>query len=148
MKIQLQQDVKGIGRRGQIVEVSDAQARNFLFPRKLAVPASSAIVAAHARQLVTQEKERKSQQERIATAVQVLSQTTVRVSGKASPAGKLFAAVKSVDMQRAAESATGLSMSGVRTIPDHVKAVGTHTVDFVFDDQHRVSVTVVVDHAA
>lgn len=148
MKIQLQQDVKGIGRRGQIVEVSDAQARNFLFPRKMAVPASGAIVAAQTRQIVAQEKERKSQQERILAAQEKLLQATVHVGGKASPAGKLFAALKSIDLQRAAEKETGLSLTGVRTIPEHLKTVGTHTVEFIFDDQHRVSVTVVVDHAA
>ena len=64
MKVILQQDVKGQGKKGQMIEASDGYARNFLLPRKLAVPAT----AENVNTMKMQEKAKKAQEPRAATA--------------------------------------------------------------------------------
>lgn len=93
MKVILQQDVKGQGKKGQMVEVSDGYARNFLLPRKLAVSAT----ADNINTMKQQEKARKAQEaaekaQAEATAKQ-LEGLMVKITAKAGEGGRLFGAV-------------------------------------------------------
>ncbi len=87
MKVILQQDVRGQGKKGQLVEVSDGYARNFLLPRKLAVPAT----AENVNTMKMQEKAKKAQEaaekaQAEATAKQ-LEGLMVKITAKAGRAG-------------------------------------------------------------
>ena len=95
MKVILQQDVKGQGKKGQMIEASDGYARNFLLPRKLAVPAT----AENVNTMKMQEKAKKAQEaaekaEAEATAAK-LKELTVKVVAKGGNGGRLFGAVTS-----------------------------------------------------
>ena len=90
MKVILQQDVKGQGKKGQMIEASDGYARNFLLPRKLAVPAT----AENVNTMKMQEKAKKAQEaaekaEAEATAAK-LKELTVKVVAKGGNGGRLF----------------------------------------------------------
>jgi large subunit ribosomal protein L9 len=100
MKVILQQDVKGQGKKGQMVEVSDGYARNFLLPKKLAVEAS----ADNVNTMKLQEKarlaklaEEKAQAEAIAAQ---LKELTVRIVAKGGNGGRLFGAVTTKEMAK------------------------------------------------
>ena len=98
MKVILQQDVKGQGKKGQMIEASDGYARNFLLPRKLAVPAT----AENVNTMKMQEKAKKAQEaaekaEAEATAAK-LKELTVKVVAKGGNGGRLFGAVTSKEI--------------------------------------------------
>ena len=93
MKVILQQDVKGHGKKGDIVNVSDGYARNFLFPRKLAAEATEANL--HTRNVAEQKALRQKEKE-VAGAKEIaekLQSLTVSIKAKAGDAGRLFGAV-------------------------------------------------------
>ncbi len=125
MKVILQQDVKGQGKKGQMVDVSDGYARNFLLPRKLAVEAS----ADNVNTMKLQEKarqaklaEEKAQAE--ATAEQLKS-LTVRVAAKAGTGGRLFGAVTTKEISDALKAQHGIDISKTKLVQDEpIKSFG------------------------
>ena len=101
MKVILQQDVKGQGKKGQMIEASDGYARNFLLPRKLAVPAT----AENVNTMKMQEKAKKAQEaaekaEAEATAKK-LEGLMVKIAAKAGEGGRLFGAVTAKEISEA-----------------------------------------------
>ena len=106
MKVILQQDVKGQGKKGQMVEVSDGYARNFLLPKKLAVAAT----AENVNTMRQQEKARLAQEaaERAAAMeiVEKLKGCMVKIPAKAGNGGKLFGSVTSKEVSEALKAQT------------------------------------------
>jgi len=101
MKVILQADVKGQGKKGEIKEVSDGYARNFLLPKKLAVEASADALNA-IRNHDAAVARRKEEEKKAARAVaEKLSSMPVRVSKKAGAGGKLFGAVTGKEIAEA-----------------------------------------------
>lgn len=93
MKVILQQDVKGIGKKGELKDVSDGYARNYLLPRKLAVEATPANLKAHAAQQKSKEKKRAEELEEAKQLAKKLAEENIIISAKAGEGGKLFGAV-------------------------------------------------------
>ena len=111
MKVILQQDVKGQGKKGQMVEVSDGYARNFLLPRKLAVSAT----ADNINTMKQQEKARKAQEaaekaQAEATAKQ-LEGLMVKITAKAGEGGRLFGAVTAKEVSEALADQHGITIA-------------------------------------
>lgn len=110
MKVLLEQDVKGTGKKGQIIEVNDGYARNFLLPRKLASPAdTSSINAANIQKSAAQHKKF---QAGLAAREQAakLSNMLVKVSAKVGENGKLFGAITSKEIAAALKEQFGLDI--------------------------------------
>ena len=109
MKVILTQDVKSQGKKGQLVEVSDGYARNFLLPKKLAVIAT----AENLNTMKLQEKARKAQEaaekaEAEATAKK-LKDLTVKIAAKAGEGGRLFGAVTAKEVSEALAQQHGVN---------------------------------------
>ncbi len=128
MKVILLQDVKGKGKKGQMLEVSDGYARNFMLPRKLAIEATAdAINTMRMNDKATQERIAREKAEAMAISKQ-LREMTVVVKAKGGGAGRLFGSVTN------AEIADALAKSGIKldkrkiVISDPIKNVGTYTV--------------------
>ena len=129
MKVILLQDVKGQGKKGQLIEASDGYARNFLLPRKLAVEAT-------ADAMNTKKMNDKATQERIARekaeAMEIskkLCEMTLVVKAKGGGAGRLFGSVTSQEIADALAKNTGIKLDKRKiVIADTIKAVGTYTV--------------------
>ena len=129
MKVILLQDVKGQGKKGQLIEASDGYARNFLLPRKLAVEAT-------ADAMNTKKMNDKATQERIARekaeAMEIskkLREMTLIVKAKGGGAGRLFGSVTSQEIADALAKNTGIKLDKRKiVIADTIKAVGTYTV--------------------
>ena len=93
MKVILQQDVKGQGKKGQMVEVSEGYARNFLLPRKLAIAATTdAINTMNLKEKARRAEEARLKAEAEATA-EKLKECQVKLTAKAGSGGRLFGAV-------------------------------------------------------
>lgn len=125
MKVILQQDVKGQGKKGQLVNVSDGYARNFLFPKKLAVEAS----ADNVNTMKLQEKarlarlaEEKAQAEAIA---EQLKELTVRVVAKGGNGGRLFGAVTTKEISDALKAQHQIDINKSKLVLDEpIKSFG------------------------
>ena len=129
MKVILLQDVKGQGKKGQSVEVSDGYARNFLLPKKLAVEATADNLNA----MKIKEKARLAQIEREKEAaretVKKLESVTVTIKAKAGGAGKLFGAVTAKEIAEALEKQQGISVEKNKIVlPEQIKTFGTFEV--------------------
>ena len=129
MKVILQQDVRGQGKKGQMVEVSDGYARNFLLPRKLAVSAT----AENVNTMKQQEKAKKAQEaaekaEAEATAKQ-LEGLMVKISAKAGEGGRLFGAVTAKEISEALAAQHGLNIAKTKLVlEDPIKSCGSYSL--------------------
>ena len=127
MKVILQQDVKGQGKKGQMIEASDGYARNFLLPRKLAVPAT----AENVNTMKMQEKAKKAQEaaekaEAEATAAK-LKELTVKVVAKGGNGGRLFGAVTSKEISEALQAHFDLTIAKSKIVQEEpIKSFGTY----------------------
>ena len=127
MKVILLQDVKGKGKKGQMLEVSDGYARNFMLPKKLAIEATpDAINTMRMNDKATQERIAREKAEAMATSKK-LREMTVIVKAKGGGAGRLFGSVTN------AEVAESLAKQGVKldkrkiVLNETIKNVGTYT---------------------
>ena len=129
MKVILTQDVKSQGKKGQLVEVSDGYARNFLLPKKLAVIAT----AENLNTMKLQEKARKAQEaaekaEAEATAKK-LKDLTVKIANKAGEGGRLFGAVTAKEVSEALSAQYGVNIAKTKLVLDEpIKACGGYQI--------------------
>ena len=124
MKVILTQDVRGQGKRGQMIEVSDGYARNFLLPRKLAQEAT-------ADNINTMRMNDKAAKER-AEALELrnrMKDMTVVVTAKGGGAGRLFGSVTNTEVSEALAKQAGIQLDKRKIVLDEpIKSVGVYTV--------------------
>ena len=129
MKVILLQDVKGKGKKGQMLEVSDGYARNFMLPRKLAIEATTdAINTMRMNDKAAAEKAAKERAEAMEISKQ-LRAMTVTVTCKGGGSGRLFGSVTNQEIADALKAKTGINLDKRKiVISDPIKNVGTYTV--------------------
>ena len=129
MKVILQQDVKGKGKKGQMIEVSDGYARNFLRPKKLALAATADHVnTMRMNDKATAERQAKEKAEAMALRDK-LKDTVITVTAKGGGAGRLFGAVTSAEVADALSAQTGIAVDKRKIVmEDPIKNVGTYTL--------------------
>ncbi len=133
MKVILQQDVRDHGKKGQLVDVSDGYARNYLFPRKLAVPATAD--AMNTMKLQEKARLRKIEEEkaRAAENAKKLESVVVKISAKAGENGKLFGSVTNKDISDALKEQFGIEVEKSRiVVSDPIKSYGPFEVKCKF----------------
>ena len=129
MKVILQQDVRGQGKKGQLVEVSDGYARNFLLPKKLAVPAT----AENVNTMKQQEKARQAQMAAEKAEAQALAEKLksiqVKLTAKAGEGGRLFGAVTSKEIAEALSAQHGMNIAKTKLVLDEpIKSCGGYQI--------------------
>ena len=129
MKVILTQDVRGKGKRGQMIEVSDGYARNFLLPRKLAQEATADNVnTMRMNDKATQERQAKERAEALETSKR-LKELTVVVTAKGGGAGRLFGSVTNAEVAEAMEKQFGIPLDKRKIVLDEpIKTTGVYTV--------------------
>ena len=129
MKVILLQDVKGKGKKGQMLEISDGYARNFLLPKKLAIEATpDAINTMRMNDKAAAEKEAKERAAALEISHQ-LRELTLVVTAKGGGAGKLFGSVTSQEIADALKEKSGIAIDKRKIVlSDPIKNVGTYTV--------------------
>ncbi len=147
MKVILLQDVKGKGKKGQMLEVSDGYARNFMLPKKLAIEATpDAINTMRMNDKATQERIAREKAEALATSKK-LREMTVVVKAKGGGAGRLFGSVTN------AEIADALAKQGVKldkrkiVLNETIKNVGTYTATCKLGYEINAPLTVKIEEA-
>ena len=129
MKVILLQDVKGKGKKGQMLEISDGYARNFLLPKKLAIEATpDAINTMRMNDKAAAEKAAKERAEALEIS-RKLREMTVTVTAKGGGAGKLFGAITTQEIADALKAKSGIALDKRKIVmADPIKNVGTYTV--------------------
>ena len=147
MKVILLQDVKGKGKKGQMLEVSDGYARNFMLPKKLAIEATpDAINTMRMNDKATQERIAREKAEALATSKK-LREMTVVVKAKGGGAGRLFGSVTN------AEIADALAKQGIKldkrkiVLGETIKNVGTYTATCKLGYEITAPLTVKIEEA-
>ena len=130
MKVLLLTDVKGQGKKDQIVEVSDGYARNFLLPKKLAIPADAkAMSEAKSKEEAKQFKLKEEKAAAKALADQ-LSQLTVKITASSGADGRLYGSVTSKDIAEKLKEQHKIDIDKRKLVlPENIKAYGTYNVE-------------------
>ena len=148
MKVILLQDVKGKGKKGQMLEVSDGYARNFMLPKKLAIEATPDAIN-------TMRMNDKATQERIArekaAALEIskkLRDMTLVVTAKGGGNGRLFGAVTNQEIATALKAKSGIELDKRKiVISDPIKNAGTYTVTCKLGYEISAPLTVKIEEA-
>ena len=129
MKVILLTDVKGKGKKGQMIEVSDGYARNYMLPRKLAQEATAdAVNTMRMNDKATAERQTRERAEAVAISKQ-LRELTLVVKAKGGGAGRLFGAVTTNEIADALKKNAGITIDKRKLVlTDNIKNVGTYTV--------------------
>ncbi len=129
MKVILLQDVKGKGKKGQMLEVSDGYARNYMLPRKMAVEATADnINTKRMTDKATQERQQREREEAFAIS-EKLKDTVVTVRAKGGGAGRLFGSVTTQEISDAIKQQEGFDIDKRRIVlEEQIKTVGEYTV--------------------
>ena len=146
-KVVLRADIKGLGKRGDVVDVADGYARNFLLPRSLAMSANSGSAGqAQAMRTARDIKDAKDR-ESSETVARMLVPAIIKISAKAKD-GRLFGSVAEKDIVEAVKTQTGVVLER-RTLhmTEHIKTTGTHSVPVRLHSDVQFAVTVEVASA-
>ncbi|SMC90627.1 50S ribosomal protein L9 [Papillibacter cinnamivorans] len=127
MKVILQQDVKGQGKKGQMVDVSDGYARNYLLPRKLAVPATADNLNAMKLQEKVRQQQLERERQQAHETAERLKGCVVKIPAKAGTGGRLFGAVTTKEISEALAAQCGIDVAKQKILQDDpIKQCGTY----------------------
>ena len=148
MKVVLLQDVKSIGKKGELKEVSDGYARNFLLPRKLAKEANAQAMNEFKNAEAAKEYKVKVETEKAQENAKALSGKTVKISAKAGQNGKLFGSVTAKELAEEIGRQYGVEVDKRKIVLENdIKAFGTYSFDLKFYNGITATMSVVVCEA-
>jgi len=148
MKVILTQDVRGQGKRGQMIEVSDGYARNFLLPRKLAQEATADNVnTMKMNDKAAQERQAKERAEALEIRNRMKDMTVV-VTAKGGGSGRLFGSITNAEVAEALEKKTGIKLDKRKIVLNEtIKTVGTYTATCKLGYEITAPLTVKIEEA-
>ena len=147
MKVILLEDVKKLGRAGEIVKVSDGYARNMLLPKQLAKEATAGNIKALEKQKAQRAEELAQEKEEAEKIRKLLQGKVVHLKSKGGDGGRLFGAVTNMDVAAAIKDQFGIEIDRKKIrIPEPIKTVGDHAAQIrLFTDINatvKVKVTI------
>lgn len=129
MKVILLADVKGTGSKEQIVEVSDGYARNFLFPRKLAMEATSTAMNAVQRAKAAEDHRESLRRKEAVETGEKLRNKTINLSARAGEKGRLYGSITGQEVADALEAQHGIKVEKRRVeLSEPIRAIGEYEV--------------------
>lgn len=125
MKVILQQDVKSLGKKGDLVNASDGYARNFLFPKGLAIEANSSAMNDFNNKEASKKLHKAEEIKAAKADADKLDGKTFKLKAKAGANGKLFGSVTSKDVSKQIKEELGIDVDKRKIVMPDVKAFGT-----------------------
>lgn len=145
MKVVLLQDVKSIGKKGELKEVSDGYARNFLLPRKLAKEANAQAMNELRNAEAAKEYKIKTETEKAQQNADLLSGKTVKIYAKPGQGGKIFGSVTPKELSEEIQKQFGVEVDKRKVIVEgDIKAFGSYNFDVKFYSGITATMTVAV----
>lgn len=129
MRVILRSDVPNVGRKGDVLDVSDGYARNYLVPKGLALRATDgALAQAEGMRRARAVKEQRDRDDALEVARR-LTPVVIRIPARAGPEGRLFGSVTSTDVADAVQTQAGVTIDRRRLhLDDPIKSLGTHEI--------------------
>jgi large subunit ribosomal protein L9 len=136
MKVLLRSDIKGIGRRGDIVNVSSGHARNFLLPNDLAIVANAGTIAQAEVMRKAREQQIAADRESARLVASSLSTTVIKIAAKAGNEGRLFGSINAAEIAKAVLDQTGVTIDRKNIqVETPLRQLGDHSVSAeIFSD--------------
>jgi len=129
MKVILQTDVKGTGKKGQILEVADGYARNFLFPKKLAIEATTGNIQDISHKKALEDRRKIKEKEDAVQLGNRINSLLIEVKTKTGEGGRLFGSVTSKEIAEALKRQHGLEVDKRKLdIKEPIKALGNYEI--------------------
>jgi large subunit ribosomal protein L9 len=145
VKVILTADVSSLGKSGEMKNVADGYARNFLIPHKFAVPAAGGAFRAWQHDIASREEKRRREREEAEIYAQRISSTTLTMSVKVGEGGKLYGSITAKDIADAL-ARRGINIDRHKVeLDDPLKALGTYKVAVKVYQGMAPEVTVVVE---
>ena len=141
MKVILLEDVKGVGKKGQIVNAADGHARNFLFPRKLAQEATK-------ENLNKLEKQQKDAADKHSKGVEAATKladkikaATIKIPVKVGGGNKMFGSIGAKEVAEALITQAGIEVDRKKIVMQPIKTLGEHMIVFKLHPEVQVKFT-------
>lgn len=145
MKVILQQDVKGSGKKGEMINVSDGYARNFLFPRKLAIEASAQAMNDYKNREAAKQHRLDEEKANAEKAAKLLEGKSVHLTAKAGSNGRLFGSVTSKEIAEQLKKEFSIETDKRKiTLSEDIKAFGSYQADVKLYNGINAKIFVVV----
>lgn len=130
MKVILLDDVKGLGKKGDLVNAKDGYARNFLFPKNLAIEATEGNLKALKEKKKSEAIKKEEEYKKALELKKKLDESTVEIKGKAGDGGRLFGSITSKDIAEALQKQYKVKIDKRKIVLDeNIKTIGTTIVD-------------------
>ncbi len=143
MKVVLRSDVESLGKKGDLLDVSDGYARNFLVPRGLAIRATKGAVKQAAAMRRSREVREAREREAAQAVADQLAGRRVEITARAGEGGKLFGSVTAADVVEAVLAQTGVELDRRKAqLAEPIKALGPHEVAVRLHPDVEVTVSV------
>src|SRR6266852_1270177 len=149
MKVILLQDVEGLGKAGDLKDVANGYARNYLLPRRLAAGATPELLANHQQRIAAELRKREKQQASNQQQAERLGQVSLTFKARVGRQGRLYGSITSQDIAAGLRESEGIAIDR-RTIelPNPIRALGTYMVPVKLAQKLEPKITVnVVDEA-
>jgi large subunit ribosomal protein L9 len=150
MKVILLQDVDNLGKAGELKEVANGYARNYLLPRRLAAGATPALLANHQQRIAAEKRRLEKQAEADRQQAERLSSVSLTFKARVGKQGRLYGSITSQDIAAGLRESDGIIIDRrAIVLPDPIRAVGTYQVPVKIASQLEPRITVnVIDQAA
>lgn len=146
MEVILLQDVKALGKKGDIVKVNDGYARNFLLPKKLGLEANKQNLNELSRQKAAEEQRQKELLEEAKEQAKKLEALSVKVAIKAGEGGKTFGSVSSKEITGSIKEQYGMDIDKKKLLlSDPIKQAGEYTVPVKLHPQVTAQLKLIVE---
>lgn len=150
MKVILLQDVDNLGKAGDLKEVADGYARNYLLPKRLAAGATPALLANHQQRIAAEKRKLEKQEEANRQQAERLGNVTLTFKARVGKQGRLYGSITSQDIAAGLRTTEGINIDRrLIDMPDPIRAIGTYTVPVKVASKLQPKITVnVVDEKA
>ena len=149
MKVILLQDVDNLGKAGDLKEVADGYARNYLLPGRLAAGATPALLANHQQRIAAEKRKQEKLVEANKQQAEKLGNVTLVFKARVGRQGRLYGSITSQDIAAGLRATEGITIDRrLIDLPDPIRAVGTYTVPVKVATKLQPKITVnVIDEA-
>jgi len=146
MKVILKQDVKGVGAAGDVLDVSEGYARNFLLKKDVAMIATEFEVQKISSKHKKRVKEKNKQVEKESQIVNVLANKKITISAKVNPSGTLYAAVSAKELSEKIKKSFGLTVEPNNiVIHNPIKELGKHSIEVKYKNNKQTKLFVTIE---
>ena len=144
MKVILLQDVKNVGKKGDVVNSSDGYARNYLFPRKLAEEATDSNLHVLNAKKETERRKKLAEIEAAQKLAEELKGKEIKIETKSGDNGKLFGAITSKDVAELIKKQYKIEVDKKKVVMDTIKLAGTYEVEIKLYPEVPTKMTVII----